>query len=121
MSKPQCEGTVYHSGSGWSGKYVRCGNHSSVDRDGKHYCKRHDPVSIAEKALIRNEKYRQQIASDAKRLRMERAAPDLYEALAEMVEIAELTLGIGIFPMPPGADGPLPKARAALAKARGES
>ena len=46
------------------------------------------------------------------------AAPELYEALEQMVEIAELT--VGWLPTPPGADGPLIKARAALAKARGE-
>ncbi len=45
------------------------------------------------------------------------AAPDLLEALRAMVEIAELT--IGWIPAPPEADGPLIKARAAIAKAIG--
>lgn len=43
------------------------------------------------------------------------AAPELLEALREMVEIAELTMGW--FPAPPGANGPLIQARAAIAKA----
>ena len=43
------------------------------------------------------------------------AAPELLEALREMVEIAELT--IGWLPTPPGADGPIIQARAAIAKA----
>ena len=45
------------------------------------------------------------------------AAPDLLEALKEMVEIAELT--IGWFSTPPNANGPLIQARAAIAKAEG--
>jgi hypothetical protein len=49
--------------------------------------------------------------------RLIEAAPDLLEALKEMVEIAELT--IGWLPTPPNANGPLIQARAAIAKAEG--
>ena len=52
---------------------------------------------------------------DAANAKLIAAAPELLSALREMVEIAELT--IGWFPEPPGADGPLIQARAAIAKA----
>lgn len=51
----------------------------------------------------------------AYRLKMER--DELLEALREMVAIAELT--VGWMPQQPNADGPLIKARAAIAKAEG--
>ena len=44
------------------------------------------------------------------------AAPDLLESLRELAELAALQFGMP----PPGADGPLQKALAAIAKADGE-
>jgi hypothetical protein len=47
-------------------------------------------------------------------VRLERQHDELAEALRDMVEIAEATLGW--IPTPPGADGPLIKARDILAR-----
>jgi len=47
------------------------------------------------------------------------AAPDLLDALINMVDIAEQT--VSWFPENPNADGPLIRARAAIAKALGEN
>ena len=44
------------------------------------------------------------------------AAPDLLESLRELVELAVLQFGVP----PAGADGPLPRALAVIAKAGGE-
>lgn len=51
------------------------------------------------------------------------AAPELLEALQELVEVSTVALSIGMFGLsiPDGADGPLPKAIAAIAKATGET
>ena len=45
------------------------------------------------------------------------AAPDLLESLRELAELAVLQFGMP----PPGADGPLQKALAAIAKADGDT
>lgn len=45
------------------------------------------------------------------------AAPELLESLRELAELAVLQLGMP----PPGADGPLQKALAAIAKADGDT
>lgn len=47
------------------------------------------------------------------------AAPDLLEALQDLVEILDMALMVGIPTLPRGADGPAVKARAAIAKATG--
>ena len=48
----QCEGKVFEDYSSH-----RCRNNASYERDGKWYCKLHDPVAIKEKEAKRAEKW----------------------------------------------------------------
>ena len=69
-----------------------CGNNAKVERDGLHYCGKHDPVAIAERDRVKKEeferKWKQRIASslraEAERKQKDHRAacfPDLLEAL----------------------------------------
>lgn len=49
--RPQCCEKVWQreSGSFWGGRSAQCKRASVVDRDGKPYCKMHDPIARKEK------------------------------------------------------------------------
>ncbi len=76
-SKEQCckdvrtQGTAIH--------YHPCPYKATVTRDGKHYCKIHDPVEAAKRDKARDAKYTAQWARKEKMWARERAA---FKALA---------------------------------------
>ena len=43
--KHTCDGAVYDRYVGWHA----CGATASIERNGKWYCKRHDPIAVAER------------------------------------------------------------------------
>ena len=65
-------------------------------------------------AEMRNVHFREEAEANA---RLIAAAPDLLESLRELAELAVLQFGMP----PPGADGTLQKALAAIAKADGDT
>ena len=101
-----------------------CGINASIERDGKWYCKKHDPVSIKEKQADKNKKWSEEYearkAESAKKQALvaetQRRADcfdDLLDALKSLV--ANLFEGDFI------SETRIDAARAAIAKATGEA
>ncbi len=74
-----------------------CHNSATVERDGKPYCKIHDPVKRRAKAEIRDKVYQEKSAAWAKRWRLESAAPELLSALQDLLEASKYLSGKGAF------------------------
>ena len=73
----KCSATVWRSrGSGW-GSTVPCSRNGSVIRDGKHYCKQHDPEAIAAKTAARRAASDAEYAERKRVWQLNAAAPDL--------------------------------------------
>ena len=91
----------------WSSPYRsrECGNPAKFEVNGNHFCGIHNPNKAQTKAQIEAEETRK---IQAKKYKLERAAPDLLEALQGFIQGAEA--------MGWNTD----KARAAIAKATGE-
>jgi hypothetical protein len=67
--------------SAWSLRYAKCSRNGSIERDGKWYCKTHDPLAIEEKRKKREIKYEIESKKLLKEFYLRRAAPDLLEAI----------------------------------------
>ena len=89
MSAHTCDGRAWAQGAMNS---HRCRAKAKVERNGKHYCGRHDPVAVEAKRAARNEDWDRQFEERQEALRAARAAeaeqkrradcyPDLLEAL----------------------------------------
>ena len=78
--KIRCSAMVSDSG-GWH--HYQCAKPAKVERDGKWYCKIHDPEYIASKQQKHEEKYELEFKERIKVIRLNAAAPDMYEALQE--------------------------------------
>lgn len=115
--KHQCEATIWNDFHDY-----RCPYNGKVERDGKWYCGTHDPVAKAARDKAREEKWKKKWAEEAKERRILEVAHALLAALEEALDLF-------------GMDDPIPlvdcmkddfadkwthKARAAIAKARGE-
>lgn len=128
--KHQCEATIWNDFHDY-----RCPYNGKVERDGKWYCGTHDPVAKAARDKAREEKWKKKWAEEAKERRLLEAAHALLAALEELTAAVETDSG------GPGTDifedsasigmygdgtalaltfGHIRKARAAIAKARGE-
>ena len=69
-----------------TGLYRHCGWPATVERDGKWWCTRHDPVRVAEKIRLRKELHAKQID---RRDRWDAAAEKSEEAFALAMMLAE--------------------------------
>ena len=73
----KCSATVWQSrGAGW-GSTVPCSRTGSVIRDGKHYCKQHDPEAVEAKRRARSAAWDAEWAEKSRVSRLNAAAPDL--------------------------------------------
>ena len=78
-------------------RFYTCGKAAKFERDGKHYCGTHDPVSIGEKNAVKNAAWKaEREAKDAarkaqldKQAEIERRA-SCYDDLLEMLKRIEL-------------------------------
>ena len=104
----QCCKEIYKGSRGFRGVYERCSRKASVERDGKPYCRQHDPVAIAERQKATSKRLDAQTKEHIARVRLEGAAPDMLAALEAVVSVADRNT----------AEFSL--ARAAIAKAKGE-
>lgn len=104
-------------GTEWRPRKEACGCKASVERDGKWYCKRHDPVAKAEKQDAQLKAWRLELAAKEKKNRLEQAAPDLLAALKQSIGPLELYHAYGW----PDRDGVINKVKSAISKAEGES
>lgn len=96
---PRCCWTKYERG--WPSQ---CAMRSKVERNGKHYCGRHDPVAIEKKRQAQNEKWEaenvahkeayKKVASE--RAEMERRA-NAYPRLVELIREYADEYGHGAF------------------------
>lgn len=104
-----------------------CGKTAKFDRDGKHYCGTHDPVTIAEKDAIKNAAWKAKYeaihaardAAKAKQAEIERRADcytELLEALQRLVLNANGDAVTGYFDVPVTN---IEAAKAAITKALG--
>lgn len=88
--------------------FKSCSRNGVVERDGKHYCRQHDPVA---RQSAKDKRRAESLAAFEERMKVHRlhsAAPDLLEALEAILYHAPSLHG-------PGIDA----ARAAIAKAKG--
>jgi hypothetical protein len=99
-------------------RYRPCVRNGVIEREGKLYCRQHDPVAKNEAQERRRVKYQAELDEQMKKHRLIVAAPALLEALEEMV----LHNG-GVAVMPTiqarAQNAALAKARAAIDKAKG--
>ncbi len=72
MSSKRCCQDVHTQGMGI--QYHPCPYKAIVTRDGKHYCKIHDPVEVAKREKARDAKYVTRWAKKEKLWRREKAA-----------------------------------------------
>jgi hypothetical protein len=78
-----CSETVsrdYYSGG--------CSRKGVVKREGKLYCKQHDPVAVEARRKVRDEKWDKEWAESALRNRVEKIALKLYASLKNMDDLS---------------------------------
>jgi len=101
MADEKCAASV-HDGGNWP-SFHRCGRTASVQRDGKHYCKTHDPKrkeaarAAWDAAFDETQAAQDRVGEIEKEIdrRSRKAFPDLYKKLAEANKVladAELKL-----------------------------
>ena len=73
--KTSCSATVWQSHG--FGRSAPCSRAGSVTRDGKHYCKQHDPEAIAAKTAARRAASDAEYAERKRVWQLNAAAPDL--------------------------------------------
>jgi len=78
--KPKCCTRIF---GGY--RYNSCSRAGTVERDGKHYCRQHDPIAISEARERRSAKYQLAFEESMKIRRLHAAAPELLEALEQAV------------------------------------
>lgn len=88
-----------------------CGAKAKVERDGKFYCGRHDPVASAAKAAARATEFDKEWSERKRKFALEGAAADLLSALKALVCDHGGTWRVG------ASDPKAIAARAAIAKA----
>lgn len=91
----QCCKTVF------SGHWpTQCRSLAKVEREGKHYCGKHDPVAVDAREKARNEKWRAKfdaeqaahkaaMAEKEEKTRRADCYPDLLEALRAVISVAD--------------------------------
>jgi hypothetical protein len=81
----------------WS-DYVhhQCSRSAVVIRDGKPYCRQHDPVAQAEKKQAAQAKYEAEWADRMSKWRLEEAAPDLLAACKALVDLCRDHIGYNV-------------------------
>lgn len=94
-------------------RYEQCSRVGKVERDGKWYCGQHDPQARKARDQEKMERWRSQMEERDRRFRLEKAAPDLLEALKAMMA---QYCGSGVLSFEH-----MQLARAAIAKAEGQS
>jgi len=77
--KPKCCQRIF--GSYATLRVKSCSRYAVVERDGKPYCRQHDPVRVKAAQEKRDEVYRKQSEERQRVYRLQQAAPDLLEAL----------------------------------------
>lgn len=70
---------------GYDGMH-RCSNKASVEHKGCWYCKRHDPVAVAERDRIRKQKWNDEWKAKQKKWKREVAALASFDAARALVE-----------------------------------
>ncbi len=93
---PQCREFVWPRGSFHK---TKCSRKGVVERDGKLYCKQHDPLAIAAKRQAENEKFEMKYAANKEKTRRQRAIINACEGIptealeagvvAELLEVLE--------------------------------
>jgi len=86
----QCNKMIYRGRLQGSSQCVRKG---VVERDGRSYCKQHDPVARHERAKARQEKFNREHSAKKEAFRLARVAPELLAALEAVIDLAEKTPG----------------------------
>ena len=74
--KVACAATVWQS-YGMKGRLATCSRSASIVRDGKHYCKQHDPEAVEAKRRARSAAWDAEWAEKSRVSRLNAAAPDL--------------------------------------------
>jgi hypothetical protein len=68
--KPRCCASVWKKGhNSWTGRHVQCTRPGTVARDGKLYCKQHDPEAVKERSAKWDAKYEAERKADEEKSR----------------------------------------------------
>lgn len=114
--KYRCSETCHDANASFGERYRQCKRAGVVERDGKLYCRQHDPDAIEAK-----QEERRQRAREHNRLRrIERAAPALLAACEDARHWLEDETLNDLDELSDDAKRVLQTLRAAIAKARGE-
>jgi hypothetical protein len=105
---PRCEASVASNGFGY--RPLQCSREGSVERDGKWYCKQHDPEAVAERKRQLSEVLRQKWSEEArlrreanaKQAEIERKAALADELAAALLAILEEVDGPNEYHISPG-------------------
>ena len=84
--KPKCSAKVW---SPLHRRYRDCSCSASVVRDGKSYCKRHDPLAVEEKRKKLDEEWKNKWKQQRQTFALNSAAPDLLEIVESWLPAAE--------------------------------
>ncbi len=74
-------------------RYHQCTRLGSVTRDGKVYCKTHDPVAIKERHNARDKKWQERSRREYAAFQLQAAASDLLSACEGLVRLYESKWG----------------------------
>lgn len=117
MEKHNCSQDVYPKERWGSFHPYKCNKPAVIERDGKWYCKIHDPVYRKSKQKGLTAKWDAKWDAEKKQMRLQSAAPDMYEALRKVhnsIVMAIETQGVHFH------ENHLPEIRKALDKAEGK-
>lgn len=119
ITRNKCSEIIHINDGSWRGYDRQCKHDAVVEREGKHYCKQHDPVAIEERDKKRRERW---AAESAERLRLARLHAASEAMLAVLDEVWECW-GESDNATNPEADGyeTLQKVKAVREQANGEA
>ena len=70
----------------------QCSRKGVLQHDGKAYCKQHHPPEVKKRLNAQNEKWEEKSSARAKIHRLNRAAPELLEALKEAASVCPCSI-----------------------------
>lgn len=80
-----CCGRVFDRNLPTFHRYRQCVREATVERDGKHYCKQHDPELVRARRDASYAKFTEKYEAERKQRQLEQAAQDLLAALEAII------------------------------------
>jgi hypothetical protein len=74
-------------------RYYRCARRSVVERDGKPYCRQHDPIECKKRRDASMDKFQAKLDEEARVRRLELSAPSLLAAAQQVLFVLDNDFG----------------------------